>query len=70
MGKLHTVSGARAALLAAILGHDIGELLPSREPQEKPTRPCLHCGKPKKHNNSFCSAECCRAHTRKDRPHA
>lgn len=23
-------------------------------------RPCLNCKKPKRHNNSFCSAECCR----------
>lgn len=23
-------------------------------------RPCLNCGKPHNHNNSFCSADCCR----------
>lgn len=27
---------------------------------EPPERPCLNCGKMKQHNNSFCSAECCR----------
>ena len=26
-----------------------------------PVKPCLFCGKPKQHNNAFCSAECCRA---------
>lgn len=25
-------------------------------------RPCIVCGKPKDHNNAFCSAECCRQH--------
>jgi hypothetical protein len=25
-------------------------------------RPCLLCRKPKRHNNSFCSPECCKAH--------
>lgn len=29
------------------------------EPEE---RPCVRCGKPKTHNNAYCSAECCRAH--------
>lgn len=26
-------------------------------------RPCLRCKKPHRHNNSFCSAECCRLWT-------
>lgn len=30
--------------------------------KEKPLRPCLHCGTPHDHNNSFCSASCCRNH--------
>jgi hypothetical protein len=25
-----------------------------------PEKPCLNCGKMKKHNNAYCSAECCR----------
>lgn len=33
-------------------------------PQHVPTpteeRPCVYCGKPKRHNNSYCSAECCK----------
>ena len=27
---------------------------------ELPEKPCCQCGKMKRHNNSFCSAECCR----------
>lgn len=26
--------------------------------REKPIRPCITCGKPKQHNNAFCSAGC------------
>lgn len=33
-----------------------------RHSSQPPVRPCLHCGKPKQHNNAFCSAECCREH--------
>jgi hypothetical protein len=29
--------------------------------REKPERPCLQCGTRHSHNNSFCSADCCRA---------
>ncbi len=28
----------------------------------KAERPCLACGKPHTHNNSFCSADCCRTY--------
>lgn len=35
-----------------------------RIPKEKP---CLYCGKPKRHNNSFCSGECCSEYRRKKR---
>lgn len=34
------------------------------DPEEKP---CLNCGKMKRHNNSFCSAECCRTHRQRSR---
>ena len=27
---------------------------------KRPEKPCLYCRKPHNHNNSFCSAECCR----------
>jgi len=33
-------------------------------PQEKP---CIKCGKLKIHNNSFCSAECCRNYRPKNK---
>lgn len=35
--------------------------------KEKEKRPCLQCGKLKQHNNSFCSADCCRAYKLKSR---
>jgi len=31
-----------------------------RSKQEPEEKPCLNCKKPKRHNNAFCSAECCR----------
>lgn len=31
-------------------------------PFAPPVRPCLLCHRPKRHNNSFCSPECCKAH--------
>jgi hypothetical protein len=37
---------------------------PARLQREK--RPCLHCGTPHDHNNSFCSASCCREYKRRD----
>jgi hypothetical protein len=32
---------------------------------DPPVKPCLACGKPKRHNNAFCSAECCRVWKKK-----
>ena len=29
-------------------------------PEPTPERPCVVCGTPKRHNNSYCSAECCK----------
>jgi hypothetical protein len=31
-------------------------------PPEKPYKPCLVCGEPHQHNNSFCSADCCKSY--------
>ncbi len=28
----------------------------------KPVKKCLHCNHTHKHNNSFCSPECCKAY--------
>ncbi len=36
-----------------------------RQRIEPDQRKCLQCGKLKSHNNSFCSAECCRAYKNK-----
>jgi len=39
-----------------------------REPSHKlesRKKPCLNCGKVKNHNNSFCSAECCKENKQK-----
>jgi len=50
-----------AAMMMGAMGAmgDWGQRM-SRGPVEKPKRPCLLCGKPHRHNNSWCSAECCR----------
>jgi len=49
------------ALLAMAAGGD-GFFPGGYRREEIPEKPCLNCGKPKRHNNSFCSAECCRIH--------
>jgi len=40
---------------------------PSRyfKAKPKPVKQCLECGKEHKHNNSWCSAECCKAYRQK-----
>lgn len=30
-------------------------------------RPCLHCGQPKRHNNSYCSSGCAKSHREQSR---
>lgn len=34
----------------------------SKSWRHKDLKACLHCEKPHKHNNAFCSAKCCKAH--------
>ena len=29
-------------------------------PKSKPKKQCINCGEEHEHNNSFCSAECCK----------
>jgi len=41
--------------LAASSGVGLGV----RFPKEVEERPCVNCGKPKRHSNAFCSKECC-----------
>lgn len=38
---------------------------PSR--QEESTKLCLECGKPHNHNNSWCSANCCKIYRTKNK---
>lgn len=52
---------AVTALLGMGGGYGFGG--PYRE-KSKPESPCLNCGKMKRHNNSYCSAECCRMATK------
>lgn len=51
-----------ASQLAAMLLHADPTLFKTmfKQRTEKPSRPCVVCGKPKYHNNSYCSAACCR----------
>lgn len=44
---------------------DLPSFIDKRKPEPPPKKPCLNCGKLKQHNNSFCSAECCREHREK-----
>ena len=38
---------------------------PRHSEKTKEDRPCLNCGKMHLHNNSYCSAECCKAYRAK-----
>ena len=54
-------AGASAMMAAAMMMGAMGGMPGmSRGPVEKPKRPCLRCGKEHRHNNAWCSAECCR----------
>jgi hypothetical protein len=51
---------AAAAMLTRGLLGGLGPVPRSNPPL--PEKPCVVCGKVKRHNNAFCSAECCRAY--------
>lgn len=53
---------AIAALLGAGQGYGFYSCRDKPEPEEKP---CLNCGKSKRHNNSFCSGDCCREYRKR-----
>ena len=57
MDKSKNANAALLYMLAASMGG-----LPSfsRTKDSIPESPCLQCGKTKRHNNAFCSADCCR----------
>ena len=48
--------------LLPVLGAVIAAFGPAKGIASKPKRPCLQCGKPHDHNNSYCSADCCQQH--------
>lgn len=52
-------------LLAGGMGFDIRSKGDSKTDPTCKERPCLNCDKPKTHNNSYCSAKCCREHRAK-----
>lgn len=55
--RLNRFPGLQLAILLA------GASIPDKSTaQPPPEKPCLVCGKPKQHNNSFCSAECCKTY--------
>jgi hypothetical protein len=56
---------AISALLGMGGGYAFGG--PYRDKSEPEERPCLYCGKMKRHNNSFCSAKCCREYRQSSR---
>lgn len=54
---------AIASLLPFVLSGGLDLTIPPKSFGQGPTEePCLWCKKLKIHNNSFCSAECCRLH--------
>ena len=55
-----STSSMMAMALAMFGEHRIAGTGPGKPPN--PEMPCVVCGKPKRHNNAFCSAQCCRKH--------
>lgn len=54
--------GEAAALIAAFSGNALNNEIERLERKAfRPTKQCLECGANHKHNNSWCSAECCKA---------
>ena len=47
------------AVSAQLLLDNLGDVAGAK--RKRALRPCLKCGKKHDHNNSFCSAECCKA---------
>lgn len=63
MGRRKT---SAADLLIAIMGSPVvrrvGSIGSNGTAKQMPNGTCIQCGKPKSHNNAFCSATCCREH--------
>lgn len=61
IGRSMPVGQSRLSALFAVSALLGGGYLPDEPRRSEPEeRPCVNCGNPKRHNNSFCSAECCR----------
>lgn len=54
-------SMAYFAMLAGAVGASVYDAL-EKHLDARPKKHCLHCGGEHYHNNSFCSASCCRAY--------
>lgn len=65
MSEQRSRVSAAAMTAALLMAGGSGRLLHSHEKAEPEERPCLNCGKPKRHNNSFCSANCCKEYKAK-----
>jgi hypothetical protein len=61
----------RNSLLSAVLSMSnvfgVDPLKPKQK-RAKQTKTCLACGKTHKHNNSFCSPDCCKLYTERKGP--
>ena len=55
--KLETMASLLPFVMSGGLDLGVSPQSFGRSPKEEP---CLWCKKPKIHNNSFCSGECCR----------
>ena len=56
---------AVSALLGMSGGYSFGG--PYRERSEPEEKPCINCGKMKRHNNDFCSGDCCKEYRQRSR---
>lgn len=63
-GLLSSMAILAAFGVDAIFDKSCGSTSHAKLPPEKP---CRRCGKMKRHNNHFCSAECCKLWKRGDR---
>ena len=50
-----------SSMLDALGGMSLVEFSQKDRPKHE-ERPCIKCGKPNRHNNAYCSAECCKQH--------
>jgi hypothetical protein len=63
---LETRMSLNSKIALTILAMGVGIPIDTNRKTEPTQRLCLNCGKPKTHNNSFCSAECCIQYRKRD----